>query len=237
MSSSLRFEISSVAFFGRSFSEYIDLFDFDLDSLPLRRVLDVAAGPSSFTAEATRRGIASVAVDPLYGLSLAALQSYVRMDYDRVLTEIRRKPQLCRLGYYASIDEVEASRRAAADRFLADYEQGFPQERYIGGKLPQLPFPDGAFDLVLCAHLLFTYAHLFDYEWHLAACRELCRVSSCEVRIHPVCGNDGAPYPEIPRLLQDLRNENIGGKIISLNFEFFAGANRTLMLRRGSEML
>ena len=232
MSSPLRFEISSVAFFGRTFAEYLDFFSLDPGSLRSQRVLDVGAGPSSFTAEAAPRGIASVAVDPLYGLNPDALRSYVELDYRRVMAEIRRKPSLCRFGYYASIDAAEASRRAAADRFLADYEQGFLRERYVGAKLPQLPFPDRSFDRVLCAHLLFIYARFFDYAWHLAACRELCRVSSREVRLHPLCVNDGALYPELSRLRRDLEGEGVESEIIDVDFEFFAGSNKTLVFNR-----
>jgi len=230
MSSPLRFEISSVAFFGRTFAEYLDFFSLDRALLPSQRLLDVAAGPSSFTAEAHRQGIASVAVDPLYGLKPGALRSYVQLDYDRVFAEIRRKPSLCRFGYYASIDAAEASRRAAAELFLSDYEQGFLHDRYVGARLPRLPFPGRVFDMVLCAHLLFIYAQFFDYAWHLAACRELCRVSAREVRIHPLCVDHHALYPELPRLLDELKAEGVDGKIIDVNFEFFAGSNKTLVL-------
>ena len=230
MSSSPRFEISSVAFFGRSFAEYLDFFSLTAESLPSRRILDVAAGPASFTAEAHARGLASVAVDPLYGLRPEALRTYVELDYERVFAEIRRKPSLCRLGYYPSIDAAEASRRAAAGQFLADYERGFLRDRYVGAKLPRLPFPDRSFDLVLCAHLLFIYARFFDYAWHLAACRELCRVSASEVRLHPLCVNDSAVYPELSRLRRELTDGGVASEVVDVNFEFFAGARQTLVL-------
>ncbi len=144
-----------------------------------RRTLDVAAGPSSFTAEAHLRGLRAVAIDPLYGLSPDALAAFVQVDYAWVLAEMRLKESLLRYNYFPSLNAAESSRRSAAERFLSDYEAGFVQNRYIGGSLPRLPVADKAFDLVLCAHLLFTYARHFDYAWHLAALsRELVRVSS-----------------------------------------------------------
>jgi hypothetical protein len=226
------FEISSVALFGRTFDEYLSMFALDPAALKGRRIVDVAAGPSSFTAEAHARGIEAVAVDPMYGFSTDVLETHIRSDYARVLAEQRRKESLLRYGYFPSIDAAEASRRSAATRFLADYESGFLHDRYRGAALPRLPFPDRAFDLALCAHLLFTYSHLFDFTWHLKACLELDRVASGEVRLHPLCGMDGKPYGELGRLREELEGRGIFSQIIQLEYEFFAGTGTTLVLSR-----
>src|SRR5690606_38843088 len=128
-----------------------------------------------------------VAVDPLYGSTPDTLATHVQLDYARMFSQMRAKPRLFKVGrgngraFFSSIDEAEVDRRAAAQRFLTDYEAHFAHGRYVGASLPRLPFLDGAFDLVLCAHLLFTYAQRFDFDWHLAACRELARVSTGEV--------------------------------------------------------
>ena len=103
----------------------------------------------------------------------------------------------------ADVVRVDRCRRTGsawrgASGFLADYEAHFIHNRYVGGSLPRLPFFDGTFDLVLCAHLLFTYAARFDFDWHLAACRELVRVSADEVRIHPLCGLTASRTPGSP---------------------------------------
>ena len=83
---------------------------------------------------------------------------------------------------------------------------------------------------MLCAHLLFTYAKRFDFEWHLAACRELARVSAGEVRIHPVCGADGRRYPELDRLQAELQAGGIASRLVRVNYEFFIGASSMLVL-------
>jgi hypothetical protein len=85
---------------------------------------------------------------------------------------------------------------------------------------------------VLCAHLLFTYAQRFDFDWHLAACRELVRVSASEVRVHPLCGTDGKPYPGLPRLRRELRAVGIASEVVAVDYEFFVGSNSMLVLRR-----
>lgn len=225
-------DLPSVSFFGRSLAEYTQFFALDLAALRGRDVLDVAAGPSSFTAEACARKINAVAVDPSYGTSLETLSSRVQRDYEEMFTQMRAKRRLFRFKSFGSIDAAEADRRGAAQRFLADYAAHFMHNRYVGGSLPLLPFFDGTFDLVLCAHLLFTYASRFDFEWHVAACRELVRVSADEVRIHPLCGADGKSYPGLARLRRELRDAGITSEVRTLPYEFFVGADTMLVLRR-----
>src|SRR5689334_809929 len=77
-------ELPAVAFFGRTLAEYAAFFDLDVTALRGRDVLDVAAGPASFVAEACARRINAVAVDPLYTLAPAELADRVGTDYDRM---------------------------------------------------------------------------------------------------------------------------------------------------------
>ncbi len=223
-------DLPVVSFFGRSLEEYTRFFALDVAALRGRAVLDVAAGPSSFTAEAHRRGIDAVAVDPLYAEPHAALAGKVRDDYTRMFEQIREKRRLFRFKHFPSFDAAEADRRAAASRFLADYEGNHRHGRYVRASLPLLPFLDGAFDIVLCAHLLFIYAQRFDFDWHVAACAELARVSNGEVRIHPVCGAGGKPYAELDRLRQSLDEKGITSAVVRVNYEFFAGSTSMLVL-------
>jgi hypothetical protein len=225
-------ELPSVSFFGRSLAEYAQFFALDIPALRGRDVLDVAAGPSSFTAEACARKINAVALDPFYGAEADVLAGQVEDDYTRMFAQMRAKPRLFKFKTFPSIDAAELDRRAAAARFLGDYAVHFPHGRYVSGALPRLPFFDRTFDLVLCAHLLFTYARRFDFEWHLAACRELVRVTADEVRLHPLCGADGKPYPGLARLRRELRAEGIASEVVAVDYEFFAGSNSMLVLRR-----
>jgi hypothetical protein len=232
VSSSFEIDLPSVSFFGRSLAEYAQFFALDLTALRGRDVLDVAAGPSSFVAEACARKIDAVAVDPLYGTAPEALAAQVGRDYDRMFAQMRAKPRMFRYKSFPSIDAAELDRRGAAQRFINDYSSQFAYGRYVAGSLPRLPFFDGTFDLVLCAHLLFTYGKLFDFDWHLAACRELVRVSAGEVRLHPIIGTDGKPYPGLARLRRELRAEGIASELVAVDYEFFAGATSMLVLRR-----
>ena len=225
-------ELPDVSFFGRTFEEYTRFFALDPAALRRSAVLDVAAGPSSFTAEAVRKGIDAVAVDPLYARPTVELAAQVRADYRRMFAQMRAKPRLFRLKSFPSLAAAETDRRAAAARFLADYDGNARHGRYVRAALPALPFLDQGFSLVLCAHLLFTYADRFDYAWHLAACLELVRVTTGEVRIHPVCGAAGRPYVHLDRLRADLAAAGIRSDIVPVDYEFFRGSDSILVLRR-----
>lgn len=223
-------ELPAVSFFGRTLDEYCRFFGLDPAALRDKAVLDVAAGPSSFTAEARKRGVDAVAVDPLYNQSHADLSARVRDDYARMFEQMREKRRLFRFKSFPSLDAAETDRRAAAARFLTDYEGNVRHGRYVRASLPLLPFLDGAFDLVLCAHLLFIYAARFDFAWHVAACAELARVSSGEVRIHPLVGPGGKPYAELDRLRAELGALGIVSEVRKVNYEFFVGSSSMLVL-------
>jgi len=225
-------EVPSIAFFGRTLAEYCQFFSLDIATFKGRSILDVAAGPSSFTAEACKRGVDAVAVDPLYGCAVDTLSQHVAIDYRAMIAQMNAKPHLFRFKAFASMDDAEISRRSAAERFLTDYAAHFVHGRYIGAALPLLPFFDRAFDVVLCAHLLFVYSKRLDFDFHLAACRELVRVSREDVRIHPVVGTNGRKYPELGRLRIALAEEGIDSQIVDVDYEFFAGSDSMLVLRR-----
>jgi len=66
----------------------------------------------------------------------------------------------------------------------------------------------------------------------MEACRELVRVSRHEVRIHPVIGLGGKPYAGLGRLRAALADEGITSEIVPVDYEFFAGSDSMLVLRR-----
>lgn len=232
------FVLPKTFFFGRNLAEYRRLFALrDTHELHVgARVLDVAAGPSSFTTEVHARGVRATAVDPHYGARLESLTLLARSDHARVSTQMRAKPGLLRPGAesFPDIETAIEARGAAAARFLADYEDGFLHGRYLGAALPELPLADASFDLTLCAHLLFLHAGLLDYAFHLAACRELIRVTrpGGEVRLHPICSGDGNTYIELDRLRADLATGGIISELRPVRGAFFYAATATLVLMR-----
>ncbi|MGK7894555.1 MAG: IS200/IS605 family accessory protein TnpB-related protein [Xenococcus sp. (in: cyanobacteria)] len=70
------------------------------------------------------------------------------------------------------------------NKFLADFDTGLAQGRYLKELLPTLNFADQQFDIALCAHLLFTYSEQFSLDFHLQSILEMCRVAQ-DVRVFP----------------------------------------------------
>ena len=57
--------------------------------------------------------------------------------------------------------------------FLADYENGKKEGRYVNEALPELSFWDGQFDLALCSHFLFPYTSQLSFDFHFKAVVEM----------------------------------------------------------------
>src|SRR6185436_15628151 len=114
VAASSEIDLPSVSFFGRSLAEYVSFFALDLNALRGRDVLDVAAGPSSFVAEACARRIDAVGVDPLYGATPDELAGHVQLDYPKMFAQMRAKARLFKLKAFPSLAVAEAERRAAA---------------------------------------------------------------------------------------------------------------------------
>jgi hypothetical protein len=60
------------------------------------------------------------------------------------------------------------------------------------------------------------------------------RVSASEVRIHPLCGLDGRPYPKLAALRRELKADGITSEVRAVDYEFFAGTSSMLVLRKAA---
>ncbi|WP_350280576.1 hypothetical protein [Kribbella sp. HUAS MG21] len=210
----------------RSYAEYEAMFD--LKELP-DSVLDCCAGGAGFTAEAAARGVDAIAADPAYELEPAELVDSVRKSLPATSGIVDEHAGSFVWTWYGSPERKDQYRIEAADRFLQDVAAA--PERYVAAGLPDLPFGDRRFELVLCSHLLFTWADKYDRDWHAAALRELIRVSNDEVRIFPlVLQGTGEPIPWLPDLLASL--ENVTCEVRKVPYEFQVGANEMLVITR-----
>jgi SAM-dependent methyltransferase len=207
----------------RSFDEYVAMFD--LGTLP-KSVLDCCAGGAGFTAEAARRGVDAVAADPAYDLPAAELAETVLRGTTGGAGIVHQHLDRFVWDWYGSAEARDAMRAKAAEEFVADFNDH--PERYVAASLPHLPFQDGRFELVLCSHLLFTWADRFDLGWHREALRELMRVAASEVRIFPlVLQGAGEPVPFMDELLQGLPAE-----VRKVPYMFQRGADEMLVITK-----
>lgn len=223
------FELEGIVPWGRRFAEYESFFalaGFHFSG----PVLDTGGGPSSFATEAHARGIEVVAADPLYRFKGEEIERRFEQTAEAMRTGMHRAAYRFNWNHYGSEDGVHRLRRKALALFLADYELGKQEGRYVTAALPALPFADGHFRLALVSHLLFLYGDKLDFVFHLAALRELLRVAD-EVRIFPLMNLDGPPSSHLPGVMRALREEGAEMELVEVPFEFQRGTTR--MLRSG----
>jgi hypothetical protein len=224
----MAFQLSEVVPWGRTFDEYAAMFALD-DLDRSRSILGCADGPASFNAEALRRNIKVVSADPLYQFSVPQIRKRIADAAPVVAAEVKANAQDFAWDYFKSPTELVAARMKAMQSFLADYDEGLAQGRYVPAELPELPFFDGTFDLALCSHFLFLYSEQHDARFHIQALRELCRVAA-EVRIFPLLELGGATSWHLPEVINALEAGGCSAKIEPVNYEFQKGGNQMLRL-------
>lgn len=223
--------LGRVVFYGRTLSEYEQMFDLNITRYTQHKILDCPAGPSSFVAEANKLGVKVVGCDPLFGMPIKELIYRAREDLELVLNQIFAVSYLYNWDFYKSIEGLRRYRELALDIFESDYCTGLIEKRYLKGELPKLPFQDRSFDLVLSGNLLFYYNNEFDYTFHKDSILEMLRVSR-EVRIYPTQGPYNHPWKYFEKLLSDLKKESVITNIVSVPHHFQLGVNKMLIIAR-----
>lgn len=215
----------------RSFEEYVAMFD--LGPSQLRgSILDCPGGGSGFTAGACARGADAYAADPAYVTGPDALAQLVIAETHRGTAHSVAGSERYNWDFHGGPAGHRAMRQASAEVFAAHRRDN--PARYVPAQLPDLPFADRQFDLVLCSHLLFTYADRLDHAFHLAALTQLHRVARGQVRVFPLCDQAGAGQGElVARLGADLAGAGIVSEVRTVPYEFQRGGNTMLVLEAG----
>ncbi|MBL1077135.1 methyltransferase domain-containing protein [Nocardia sp. 2] len=214
----------------RSAAEYHAMFDLSPADVA-GSVLDCCSGGSSFAAET---GTRVTAVDPMYRLGHEELAQRVRTALRDGDSMIAAHAHRFEWGFYGGIEQRRQMRYAAGEQFIAD--RAAHPDRYVAAALPELPFPDGSFDLVLCSHLLFTWSDRFDEDFHRRALAELVRVARREVRIYPlVVQATGEPVEFLDRLCDELRAAGHEVELHPVPYRFQQGAHYALWIRSGGD--
>ena len=217
-------------FLGRSYKEYFSMFNLSFDLLKEEKVLDCAAGASSFTAIASKKGIKSTATDLLYCKDPATLQKIFKKDLSTLLKIHSGLEHKVNWGFFLNSEKMIKDRFNTFNNFINDYTKF--KERYITAQLPYLPFNDNPFTLALSSHLLFLYDDRLNYQFHLDSIKEMLRVTS-EVRIYPLISlrGDGKKSSFVNKIKKDIIPEG-KIKILDVKYRFREGCNEMMCIKK-----
>jgi hypothetical protein len=222
----MAFKLNEVIPWGRSFDEYRRMFALSDEDLA-GRILGGGDGPASFNAEATAKGHTVVSCDPIYAFSPEGIEQRVVGCYNNMIAQARNNLDKFVWDYFHDPDHLGQCRLAAMRRFLADFDQGKAEGRYVTASLPHLPFVDGQFNLALVSHLLFLYSDQLDFDFHRTALEELLRVAK-KVRVFPLLALDRRPSPHVEPICIHFAKVGFHTEIWRVAYEFQRGGNKML---------
>lgn len=221
-------KLEKVIPWGRSFEEYVRMFNLTSSDCPLK-ILDCAAGPAAFNAIMTRQGNSVISCDPIYQFTPQAIAQRIQETYPVVVEGLKAAFEDYVWTEFNSPEQLGEVRMTAMQQFLEDFPLGLQQGRYQVGELPSLPLANQQFDLALCSHFLFSYSDHFSEEFHLQSILELCRVAT-EVRIFPLLKVSGEVAPLVSIVREKLQSQGYQTEIQTVNYEFQKSGNKMLRI-------
>jgi SAM-dependent methyltransferase len=176
-------KLDSIVPFGRMLAEYrlmFNLTDRDLQC----QILDIGAGPASFTAEMYSLGYRVTAIDPIYKFSGAEIKQRFNDCVDGIIEQVENTSQDWVWQFHKSPSDLCHNRELALQLFLADYDRGKIAGRYIAGEVPN-EIGTKFYDLILCSHFLLLYSARLSWEFHCQTVTKLLE-HTYELRIFPL---------------------------------------------------
>jgi hypothetical protein len=224
------FQLQNVVPWGRSFQNYLEMFNLSANELELS-ILDCAGGPASFNAVMKQQGKTVISCDPIYQFTPQQIQQRIDETYPMIIKGLHQNFDQFVWDKAGTPEALGEARLAAMKTFLADFPQGKEEGRYRDIGFPELPFANHTFDLAVSSHLLFTYSKQFSWEFHLQSILELCRVAK-EVRIFPLVENfTSFKSRHLDSILETLTTQGYYTNIQKTVYEFQRGGNELLKIR------
>jgi SAM-dependent methyltransferase len=220
-------QLDRVVPFGRTLAEYrlmFNLTDRDLQ----RQILDIGAGPASFTAEMSSLGYQVTAIDPIYNFSGAEIQQRFDDCVDGIIGQIENTSQDWVWKFHKSPADLRATRELALQLFLADYAAGKTAGRYIAGEVPDA-IGNTTYSLILCSHFLLLYAEQLSWEFHRDAVTKLLQQTN-ELRIFPLLTLMWDRSPYLDKLCEHVEQLGYQTQIVPVEYELQPGGNEMLVI-------
>lgn len=225
-----KLDLDRVVFIGRSFEEYMNIFSLSLEQMQGKKILDCPSGACSFTAIANQFGVDVTACDLAYYHEAEDLRHKGIEDIEHAMEHVESVKGNYMWNYFKDIEALRLERLKALNHCYGDMIK-FPS-RYVPVTLPVLPFKDEEFDLILSAHLLFTYADRLDYNFHVSTINELLRVSKGELRIFPLVDVKGKRYEYLDEMKKYLQGKGYTAEEVKVPYEFQRNANSMLIVKK-----
>ncbi|KOY16656.1 class I SAM-dependent methyltransferase [Paenibacillus xylanivorans] len=219
-------ELAQIIFIGRTFEEYMKMFNLTVKEIKGKSILDCPGGACSFSSHARELGADPMAADIAYEHESSQLEVKGLQDIEHTMKQMEQVQNKYRWDDFGSIHGLKEERRRAITDCVADMRR-FP-DRYVASILPELPFSDEQFDLTLSAHFLFTYADRLDTDFHLQTILELLRVTKRELRIFPTVDLSGKRYEHMDELKAILEERGYITSEEITSYEFQRGAHTML---------
>jgi len=223
---------TGVAMTCRSYEEYQEMFMLEQHVFGEGKILDIASGASSFTAELNKRGYNAIAVDPLYHLSSEEIGTLGKNEMNIASHKLSQNENLFVWNYYKNLEHHDEIRNRSFKQFINSYKSDENKDQYIPAKLPNLPFDDGTFSHVFCNHFLFLYQAQYDFQFHLAAIQEMVRITKKggSIFIYPLVGFKDELYPHLEELIEVLNADGVQSNTKETNFRFLPSATHFLKI-------
>lgn len=225
------FTLDKVVPWGRSYEEYVGMFDLSAEDLRLN-ILGCGDGPAAFNARFAEHGGNVISFDPIYEFDASQIRSRISETYDTVMEQMRKNHADYVWDVIPSVEDLGCIRVSAMNTFLLDFEAGKREGRYVAGELPSLPFKSDKFDIALSSHFLFLYSLHLSAEFHLQSIQEMLRVAR-EVRVFPLLTLDGKRSPHLAFVTKHLADAGFSITFRRVPYEFQRGGNEMLLIARG----
>ena len=218
-------------FLGRGYEEYLEMFRLDLKKLKSMRILDCAAGASSFTSRMTKMGYDVTAGDIMYDTKPEQIENVSEDDFKTLMEFHNGLEDKVDWDFFKTPEELTNYRIETYKEFAEDYKKG-KGVRYIKAELPILPFPDNSFDLVLCSHLLFLYEDRLSCQFHMESIKEMLRVARHELIIYPLVKLRGhGQHSQYLEPLMEYFSSKNDLEIQKIDYHFRKGADEIMKIK------
>ena len=212
-------EIKTKLPLGRSFEEYIQMFNLNANDLS-KSIIGCGDGLSSFNKRMKELGYNIISCDPIYIKSIDQMNQYMLESKEEVIQQPRNKLE----DIFWNFNQ----RRTFINEFLDDYELGKQEGRYLSCSLPELPFKDKEFDIALCSHFLFTYKDL-GFDFHYNSIQEMLRVAK-EIRIFPIIDLHCEKSEFLEPIVEELKKQCYRVEITKVEYGFYLNGHDMLLI-------